>query len=121
MEESGDTVRQVAVYDIESKSWSEGPELPGDDDMEGFGTACFNVGGNLVVSTVGGNVYQLNDEATEWVALGQLREGRFFHRLLPLSEREFILVGGSGMGTGKTLEIPVFERPAAGLSTLQRN
>ena len=78
--------------------------------MEGFGNSCFNIGGSLVVSTYGGNVYELNAAGDEWISLGTLETGRFFHRLLPVSDSEFVLVGGANMESGKTLDTPVFAR-----------
>ena len=106
MEPDG-TTREVAVFNLDSREWSEGPELPGDESMEGFGSSCFNVGGTLVVSTYGGNVYRLNEAGDDWELITKLDSGRFFHRLLPVSDSEFALFGGANMRTGKAMDVPV--------------
>ncbi len=110
MQEKGGPTRQVAVFDLATGQWTGGPELPGDDPMEGFGSSSFNVGGRVVVSTFGGNVFELNADGDGWLPLGSIQPGRFFHRLLPVSESGFALIGGANMQSGKTLDTPVFAR-----------
>ena len=109
MKESGGTTSDVEVYDIKSKTWRDGPTLPGSGEMEGFGSSCFNVGGRLVASTYGGSVLKLNDTSDGWQQIHQLENGRFFHRLLPLSSEKFVLVGGANMETGKFHEVQVLD------------
>ncbi|MGI9515411.1 MAG: Kelch repeat-containing protein [Pirellulaceae bacterium] len=107
MQQRGGPTRQVDVLDLETNVWSEGPELPGEEGMEGFGNSSFNIGGDLVVSTYGGHVYKLNEAGDGWDKLGSLEIGRFFHRLLPISDQEFALVGGANMESGKTTDVEV--------------
>ncbi len=109
MQESGGTTSEVEIYDIKSKSWRDGPTLPGSGEMEGFGSSSFNVGSRLVVSTYGGSVLKLNEAADGWQQIHQLENGRFFHRLLPLTSDKFILVGGANMETGKFHEVQVLD------------
>jgi N-acetylneuraminic acid mutarotase len=109
MKETGGTTSEVEIYDIKSKSWRDGPTLPGGGEMEGFGSSSFNVGGQLVVSTYGGSILKLNDAGDSWQQIHQLENGRFFHRLLPLSSDQFVLVGGANMVTGKFLGVPVLD------------
>lgn len=106
MQQKGGPTTKVSFYDIQAKTWSEGPALPG-KGMEGFGSSCFNVGGQLVVSTYGGNVYRLSEDATKWEALKKLDEGRFFHRLLPIGKEKFVLVGGASMESGKFYDVEI--------------
>ncbi|MEM7455630.1 MAG: hypothetical protein AAF456_14855 [Planctomycetota bacterium] len=106
--EPGGTTRQVAIFNLNSREWSEGPELPGEESMEGFGSSCFNIGGTLVASTYGGNVYRLNEAGDNWELITKMETGRFFHRLLPVSDSAFALFGGANMRTGKTMQVPVF-------------
>jgi len=108
MQQKGGPTRKVAIYDITSREWQEGPELPGDEAMEGFGSSCFNVGGKLVVSTYGGNIYTL-DDANNWTLIHKSDEGRFFHRLLPISDNEFALFGGANMESGKFYHVEVVQ------------
>ena len=48
MQPSGKTTRKVGVFDLKTRKWSDGPEIPGDSNFEGFGSSSFNVGGKLV-------------------------------------------------------------------------
>ena len=107
MRMKGGPTAEVKVYDITSKTWSDGPKLPGSGRMEGFGSSCFNVGGKLVVSTYGGEVLQLDDAGKAWEKIHQLETGRFFHRLLPLKEDKFMLIGGANMDVGKIFDVEV--------------
>ena len=93
--------------DLKSKEWTDGPELPGKDGMAGFGSSCFNVGGKLIVSTYGGDVVQLSDAGDAWEKIYFLDPSRFFHRLLPISEKQFMLVGGANMEIGKFQDVQV--------------
>ena len=110
MQNRGGPTRKVAIYDPKTGKWSEGPELPkvGDNNMEGFGSSCFNVDGQLVVSTYGGNVYKLAKDASSWQKMYSVETGRFFHRLLPLGGKKFALVGGANMRSGKVENVEVF-------------
>ena len=108
MQKRGGPTTNVKVYDPATKTWSDGPALPGKDGMAGFGSSCFNVGGKLIVSTYDGSILKLNKEQTGWDKLHQLDTGRFFHRLLPMGSKQFLLVGGANMESGKTIDIPVF-------------
>lgn len=107
MQKEGGPTSKVQVYDLKSKIWSEGPKLPGDGKMEGFGSSCFDVGGKLVASTYSGSVLVLNSDGNGWDEVHKFNPGRFFHRLLPVSSDSFLLVGGANMGTGKIMDVPV--------------
>ena len=110
MQQKGGPTKKVSLFDLNTGKWSDGPELPGDGRMEGFGSSCFNVGGQMVASTYGGNVYKLAEDFSKWVVISKLEEGRFFHRLLPLNDKEFVLVGGASMETGKFYELEVLSK-----------
>ncbi|MDG2012002.1 MAG: hypothetical protein P8J33_00760 [Pirellulaceae bacterium] len=107
MQKQGGPTRSVSVYDPETEKWSAGPALPGEDGMEGFGNSSFNVGGQICVTTYGGHVYQLSTDGSNWKKMGSLESGRFFHRLLPVSDDAFALIGGANMESGKTTEVDV--------------
>lgn len=110
MQEKGGPTKKVALYDLASKKWGEGPELLGDGRMEGFGSSCFNVGGELIVSTYSGNICKLSADFSKWQTIATCDEGRFFHRLLALNPKDFILVGGASMDTGKFYEVEVHSK-----------
>ena len=99
----------VAVFDTKTNQWSEGPALPGGESMEGFGTSSFNVGGHLVVSTYGGSVYRLDEKNSKWVQITKMDPSRFFHRLLPVGQSSFVLIGGANMEYGKQTDCPVIQ------------
>jgi len=85
---------QVSIFDPESRTWTAGPNLPG-KGMEPFGTSCFALNQQLVVTTFSGKVWSLAPGATEWKANEDLKHKRFFHRVVPYSAEELIVVGGS--------------------------
>lgn len=104
MQKEGGPTTRVDVYDPATQSWSRGPDLQG-EGMEGFGGSAFAVGGHLFVSTFNGHLQRLNDDRSQWDVVEQLHRARFFHRMLPLSETELILVGGANMESGKFLDL----------------
>lgn len=92
MHETGSTTTDVDYYDPIEKAWHSAPDLPG-KPIEGFGNSSFEVGGKLLVSTVEGNVQQLDGD--KWILVSHLQKPRFFHRMLPLSADELIFLGGA--------------------------
>lgn len=109
MQDQNGITTDVATFDIKTNQWSQGPKLPESSSMEGFGSACFNVGGTLVVSTYGGNVYRLDEKQSQWKKITTVEPGRFFHRLLPVSDDSMVLIGGASMEYGKQLDCPVLK------------
>lgn len=127
MQQKGGPTTATAVYDPATDSWSEGPSLAvkkvdGDKEsgegsgrnmssgaMTGFGASAFATGGHLYVTTVQGDVQRLSDDGSKWEALEQSVSPRFFHRLLPLTNKQLIVVGGANMGIGKFEEVEVID------------
>jgi N-acetylneuraminic acid mutarotase len=107
MQERGGPTRAVDVFNTLTGQWSAGPQLPGDQAMEGFGNSSFNVGGRICVTTYGGGVFRLNEAGDAWEPMGQLENGRFFHRLLPVADDRFALIGGANMESGKVTEVEI--------------
>ncbi|HMO15121.1 MAG TPA: hypothetical protein PKD64_13165 [Pirellulaceae bacterium] len=101
MNEDNSISTEVAIFDLASQRWENGPELPAVGRMEGFGSAAFRVGNNLVVSTYSGAVYRLDSSRRTWQEIQRIRPSRFFHRLLPINEGEFVIMGGANMESGK--------------------
>jgi outer membrane protein assembly factor BamB len=102
----GKITRRTAIYDPAQKAWSEGPELPG-EDMEGFGASCCALGDRLYVSTSSGKLLKLSQDGKSWENVQQLPDGRFFHRMLPVSDHQLILIGGASMQRGKYATVEV--------------
>lgn len=101
----------VSVFDTKTQKWSEGPELPG-QPMDGFGASSFNIGGRIVVSTFGGQVVQLSEDGKAWEKFHQLETGRFFHRLVPVDDSRFIILGGTSPRSAKQESVLVLDRTA---------
>ena len=108
----GDDARptqSVLVFNTETKKWTEGPNLPG-MPMDGFGNSSFNIGGRIVVSTFGGQVIQLSNDGKSWKNIDELETGRFFHRLVPLDDSRFVILGGTSAKSEKQTSVLVVER-----------
>ena len=95
---------EVAIYDTASKTWSEGPELPG-KKMEGFGASAFAVDNRVCISTRNGQLLSLQAGADKWETLGNLKHPRFFHRLVAGLNHDVIVLGGSAADKVKELEV----------------
>ncbi|MCA9077895.1 MAG: DUF3386 family protein [Planctomycetaceae bacterium] len=101
MQEEGGPTRRVDVYDPQANTWTQGPEILGDDGMTGFGASAFATGGKLYVSTIKGTLQRLSDDGQSWDMVGKTPTPRFFHRMLPLDESHLLVVGGASMEIGK--------------------
>ena len=108
MTSDNETTTEVAVYDPASDSWSKGPELPG-TGMSGFGSSSFATGGHLYVTTMDGFVNQLSEDGKIWHTIAKTDRERFFHRMLPLSDHELLMIGGASMEVGKFSPIDLIE------------
>ncbi len=87
---------RVFVFDLEKETWSEGPGLPGDSPLRGFGASAFGIGDTVWASGIDGRVYGLREGATAWRDTGHdLEIARFFHRLLPGLQDKLLFVGGT--------------------------
>ncbi|QDU82396.1 N-acetylneuraminate epimerase precursor [Polystyrenella longa] len=105
MKPEGGPTREVDVFDLETQTWSKGPELPGEKGMEGFGNSGFSVGGDLFCSTISGSLYQLAQNGSEWTKTQDLPNKRFFHRMVPYQDNSLLFVGGASMEDGKVLAV----------------
>ena len=109
IQSEGGTTNKVHVFDLESKEWSEGPEVPVEGRMKSFGCSAVSLGDHLLVSTYEGGIYDLKSDMSGWDKIHQLETGRFFHQMLPVNDSSFALVGGSHMQEGSRLEIEVYQ------------
>ncbi len=106
---SGDeTTLETDIYDPQSNSWTQGPELVGENGMAGFGAAAFATGGRLYVTTVSGTLQRLTVDGKSWEIIAKTPTPRFFHRMLPIGENRFVMVGGSSR-QGRITEVEVIE------------
>ena len=104
MQAVGGPTTRVDIYDPANDSWVQGPSIPG-SGMSGFGASAFSVNGTLYVSTLDGFVHALTDASNAWQTVAKSDPARFFHRMLPSSSEELLIVGGANMEIGKFTEI----------------
>lgn len=109
MDQKGGPTKAVAIYNPQTDSWTDGPELPGKGSMAGFGAAGWSVGNKLIVSTYEGDILQLAADGMLWETNGKSEGSRFFHRLVPLANDSVIAVGGANMEAGKFLNLEVLK------------
>ena len=94
MDEDVNISRQVSLLDPATGEWSELAELPG-EDMDGFGAAAWNLDGKLFACGTQDSLYRLADDGKSWEAVLELKQPRFFHRLLPAGEATLLSIAGA--------------------------
>jgi N-acetylneuraminic acid mutarotase len=107
MDDTGEMVTAVKVYDPQSNAWTKGPKLPG-PAIEGFGLSAIGTEKGLFVTCRSGNVYQLAADAQSWQAISKLNHPRMSHRLVAATSNRLIVVGGTTR-TGKVSEVESLE------------
>ncbi len=110
MNEQGGPTTEVASFDIDSKKWAIEPKLLG-RPMNGFGASVWDVGKSLIATTIDGDIQKLTEGASSWEVIGKTRNARFFHRLLPFTERQLLAVGGANMSEGKYPNVEIISVP----------
>ena len=108
MNSDGGPTTRTDVYDPNSDSWSQGPNLAG-KPLTGFGAAAHSLDGHLFVSTIDGNVQRLNEHTKKWEIVGEYDPARFFHVMVPWTDKQMLLVGGANMSIGKFTELDSVE------------
>jgi hypothetical protein len=94
MDEDVNISRQVCLLDPATGEWTELAELPG-EDMDGFGAAAWNLDGKLFASGTQESLYRLADDGKSWEAVLELKQPRFFHRLLPAGDATLLSIAGA--------------------------
>jgi len=79
--------------------------------MDGFGTSSFEMQGRVYVTTMSGSIQRLSEDGQKWEYLGQLAHPRFFHRVLPWTDSQLLVVGGASMEDGKALAVELLSAP----------
>jgi N-acetylneuraminic acid mutarotase len=85
---------EVHGFDIAKQSWFVVQSLPG-KPLQGFGCAAISFDGRLLVTTMNGEIHELNAEGTEWNTVGKLSEPRFFHRLASHRDAVWAIAGAN--------------------------
>lgn len=101
MQAEGGPSRRVDVLNPATGEWARGPEFLGDKPLAGFGTSAFALGDRLYVSTMEGKLQRLSADGQSWRVARELPTPRFFHRMLPANDHQFVVVGGANMEIGK--------------------
>ncbi|MDA8018236.1 MAG: PQQ-binding-like beta-propeller repeat protein [Thermoanaerobaculia bacterium] len=97
---------RVDVFDSATQTWARGPELPLPDGLKGFGLSAFGVGDNVWLSGADGEVHALKVEDDGWaLAVAELDQPRFFHRLVPHADRLIFVGGASREGRVTSVEV----------------
>jgi N-acetylneuraminic acid mutarotase len=95
--EDSETTRDVLIFDPDARTWTQGPELPG-EPIQGFAPSAFSVGGRLLASGGNGTVYRLSEAADAWEPVADQAVPRITHRLLPGIDDDALIVGGNYAG-----------------------
>jgi N-acetylneuraminic acid mutarotase len=98
LEEDGNVVKSVEIYDPAKKAWAHGPELPG-SKLQGFSPSAFGIGDKLYVSGIDGLLHKLSDTGDRWDVAGKFAVPRLTHRLLPGIAGDLLAVGGNFAGS----------------------
>ncbi len=106
MDYEGGPTRSVALYDPQTDKWSALPDITGDKAMAGFGAAGWSMSGKLVITTQEGKIEELIDDKS-WKVIGETKDARFFHRILPVGNGRLVAIGGANMSSGKFTDTEV--------------
>ena len=99
-----EVTQRVDIFDVQSRTWSQGPEMPG-GDRHGFSPAACAFNGTILLSTVDGTIHALNTNHDGWVTVGHSASKRMVHRMVPYGKNSVLLVGGAVPGVGNTSSI----------------
>ena len=105
MNRQGGPTKAAVVFDPQSNSWSSLPDIQGEKSMAGFGASGWSINGKLVVTSQEGKIEELAEGT--WRIIGETKDARFFHRILPIGGSALVVIGGANMGAGKFTETEV--------------
>lgn len=109
MTPEGETSLEVDIYNLTTRQWSKGPDLPPGKN-KGFGSSASVVDGGLYVSGMSGLVWRLSSEGDRWEQYARLATPRYFHRLTPGLEGQLLAIAGQG-SKGKLKDIEIVREP----------
>ena len=90
MNEEGEQLRGLQVYDPSRRLWSRGPDLP----VDGFGVTAAAIGESIFAAGGDGRILRLT-AGGQWMPVQPLAFPRIFARMLPVSSGELLVVGGT--------------------------
>lgn len=87
--------RTVDVFDPATLTWSKAPDLPG-VKRNGFASAVCASDDKIVASPSDGKVYMLTGaKDAQWTEVGELKDRRIVHRLVPIGDGRILALGGA--------------------------
>ena len=91
------TTAESHLFDVATGTWRQGPELPIQRGLKGFGLAAESLDGQALFSPAGGDVYALVQQqgVEKWEAVASLAEPRFFHELAVVDDTLYAVAGTS--------------------------
>lgn len=105
MNENGGPTKDVEIYDPQTDTWEDAAAIQGEKPMAGFGAAGWSINGTLIITSHEGDLERWDPSSKSWVAIGKTKEARFFNRLLPITSKQLLSIGGANMEVGKYTEV----------------
>ena len=99
MSEDHSLSQTVDCYDPATGKWSQLADFPG-EDMHGFGVSAWNEDGQLFACGNEGVLYRLSDDGKQWQKCDEVETPRFFHRIVPGTSDQIMVVGGASFEEG---------------------
>jgi hypothetical protein len=96
LDEDGNVLTHVDVFDPAAKAWLAGPPIPG-EDRAGFSPGVAVVNGRLIVSAGDGAVARLSTDGARWEVVTRVAP-RVVHRAVAAGRGSVLLLGGAYAG-----------------------
>jgi N-acetylneuraminic acid mutarotase len=109
MNDDTKTMLKVNIFDPASNAWTLGPDIPG-PRRNGFTPASCSADGALYVSPADGRLLRLTRKHDAWEEVGQLKQPRIVHRMVPARENLLVVVGGASGGDNVALTEAIVPR-----------
>jgi hypothetical protein len=77
--------------------------------MDGFGAAACVIGDTLYASTYSGEVFSWRSGDSEWMAVAEPEQRRFFHRMVPASKTSLLMIAGASRQDGHLASVEVVD------------
>ncbi|MBM4069677.1 MAG: hypothetical protein FJ271_12105 [Planctomycetes bacterium] len=90
----GGMTLEVNIFDPKTVAWTKGPEIPG-PMRNAFSPAACSTGGKLYLSTSDGYLYRLSAKGDAWETVGEIKQRRYVHRLVPNGAQRIVVLGGA--------------------------
>jgi hypothetical protein len=109
MNQNGGPTKEAEYYEPKSDTWHDASVILGEKAMAGFGAAGWSINGQLYITSHEGDLERWDAANNRWITVGKTKDARFFNRLLPVSAKQLISVGGANMEIGKFTNLELIE------------